>query len=55
MKTGILFNVEGNEKTNIHSKVHTIYVVDENDKLKNLSLRRLLLTESKIFIKEITN
>ena len=37
-------------------KVHTIYVVDENDKLKGtLSLRRLLLTESKIFIKEITN
>ena len=37
-------------------KVHTIYVVDDNDKLTGtLSLRRLLITESKIFIKEIAN
>ena len=37
-------------------KVHTIYVVDDNDKLiGTLSLRRLLITESKIFIKEIAN
>ena len=37
-------------------KVHTIYVVDDNDKLiGTLSLRKLLLSESKIFIKEITN
>ena len=37
-------------------KVHTIYVVDNNDKLTGtLSLRRLLLTNSKIFIKEIAN
>ena len=54
MKTGI-FNVKGNEKTTSNvKKVHTIYVVDDNDKLiGTLSLRRLLLTESKIFIKEI--
>ncbi len=37
-------------------KVHTIYVVDDNNKLTGtLSLRRLLITESKIFIKEIAN
>ena len=37
-------------------KVHTIYVVDDNDKLiGTLSLRKLLLSESKIFIKEIAN
>ena len=34
--------------------VHTIYVVDDNDKLTGtLSLKRLLLTDSKTFIKEI--
>lgn len=37
-------------------KVHTIYVVDDNEKLiGTLSLRRLLLSENKIFIKEIAN
>ena len=37
-------------------KVHTIYVVDDNNKLiGTLSLRKLLLSESKIFIKEIAN
>ena len=47
---------EMRKQTSAVKKVHTIYVVDENDKLKGtLSLRRLLLTESKIFIKEITN
>ncbi|MBT6809000.1 MAG: magnesium transporter [Flavobacteriales bacterium] len=37
-------------------KVHTIYVVNEKDKLVGtLSLRKLLLTESRINISEITN
>ena len=37
-------------------KVHTIYVVNEEDKLVGtLSLRKLLLTESRINISEITN
>ena len=48
---------KGNEKTTSSVKmVHTIYVVDDNNKLTGtLSLRRLLITESKIFIKEIAN
>ncbi|HJM16232.1 MAG TPA: magnesium transporter [Flavobacteriales bacterium] len=37
-------------------KVHTIYVVDDNEKLVGtLSLRRLLLTETKIEINKIAN
>ena len=36
--------------------VHTIYVVDDNNKLKGtLSLKRLLLADSKTFIKKISN
>ena len=47
---------EMRKQTSAVKKVHTIYVVDDNDKLKGtLSLRKLLLSESKIFIKEITN
>ncbi|MGY8987057.1 MAG: magnesium transporter [Flavobacteriales bacterium] len=37
-------------------KVHTIYVVNDNDKLiGSLSLKKLLLTETKVEIKEIVN
>ena len=37
-------------------EVHTIYVVDDNEKLVGtLSLKRLLLTETKILINEIAN
>ncbi|MGY8988852.1 MAG: magnesium transporter [Flavobacteriales bacterium] len=37
-------------------EVHTIYVVDDHEKLiGTLSLKRLLLTETKILINEITN
>ena len=37
-------------------EVHTIYVVDDNQKLiGTLSLKRLLITKSKIAIKDITN
>ncbi len=37
-------------------KVHTIYVVDDNDKLLgSLSLKRLLLTETKMPVKKIIN